>query len=91
MVDWEARQSEFLKDLLQAAIHFGNFDHLTTWSATLAKEAHDLLKSMGFYFFDRAGSLTCDVHLPSILTKSLRQGVLEDECLSGCRLLDLGH
>lgn len=90
IVDWEANQSEVFKGLFQATILLGNFDRLTTWSATLADETHDLLKNMGFYFLDRVGSLTRDVRLPSIFTKSLCHGVLEDEWrLGGHRLVDL--
>ncbi|WP_454062767.1 GNAT family N-acetyltransferase [Candidatus Nitrospira salsa] len=92
IVDWEAKQSEVLKDLLQAAIHFGNFDHLTIWSATLADETHDLLQSMGFYFLDSVGSVTRDVRLPSILAKPIRQDILNGEWRFGeRRLLDLDN
>ena len=90
IVDWEAKQSEVFKSLLQATVQLGNFEHLTTWSATLAKETQELFKSMGFYFLDQVGSLTHDLRLPSIFTKSLGQGGLEDEWrLGGCGLLGL--
>jgi GNAT superfamily N-acetyltransferase len=50
IVDWEATTPEVRAELLQAAVSWGRFRELATWSVTLPGETLRLLEEAGFAF-----------------------------------------
>jgi hypothetical protein len=89
-VDWEATNAQVRADLLQAAIHWGNFPELTIWSATLPDEAKTLLNNTGFE--QRGGEGNLARYLPTVLVRPIRDEMLKDDwVLADRRLLDVDN
>jgi GNAT superfamily N-acetyltransferase len=87
IVDWEAANAQVRADLLWAAIHLGNFDGLTIWSATLSNEVKRLLRRAGFKASTR--TRRAKDYLPTVLMRPLQHAMLEcDWVLANRRLLD---
>ncbi len=92
IVDWEATDSQVGADLLQAAIHWGDFDDLNIWSGTLSDEAKKLLRNAGFKVLDETKWKTRDVTRPTVLVRPIHQEMLEaDWVLADLQLLDLAN
>ena len=90
IVDWEATNAQVRADLLQAAIRWGNFAHLTIWSATLPDEAKTLLQITDFKELEGKGNMT-RFH-PTVLVRPIRDEMLKgDWVLADRRLLDLAN
>jgi len=90
IVDWEATNAEVRADLLQAAIRWGNFAHLTIWSATLLDEVKTLLQITDFKELESKGNMTRD--FPTVLVRPIRDEMLKgDWVLADRRLLDLAN
>jgi len=90
IVDWEATNAQVRADLLQAAIHWGNFPELTIWSATLPDEAKTLLNNTGFE--QRGGEGNLARYLPTVLVRPIRDEMLKDDwVLADRRLLDVDN
>lgn len=88
IVDWEANNMQVRADLLQAAIHWGNFVDLRTWSATLPQDAKTLLQNTGFNSADETGSIPGTYS--TVLARPVRDEMLKaDWVLANRRLLDL--
>jgi hypothetical protein len=88
IVDWEAGREEARADLLQAAIAWGRFPELVSWSATLPDEARRGLDAQGFVPLDEPGRFLR--HRPSLLVRPTRDEELRGEWMIGPRrLLDL--
>ena len=88
IVDWEATNHQVRADLLQAAIRWGCFHHLSIWCATLPEETDSLLQGAGFQHMDEAGSVTSESR--PLLIRPVRDEMLNaDWVLAGLRLLDL--
>jgi GNAT superfamily N-acetyltransferase len=89
IVDWEVSNVQVWAGLLQAAIGWGNFDKLTIWSATLSDETNAILQEMDFKFVNKTGRITQDIDLTSIMTRPVRQDMLQtDWVVADRRLLD---
>ncbi len=97
IVDWEATSENVSDDLLQAAVKWGGFDELTTWSQALPSQARTLLQKNGFRFFDRNESLgrayRLGIHRPRVLVRAIQEEMLgeADWVLAGRRVLDPGN
>jgi hypothetical protein len=90
IVDWEATNAKVRADLLQAAIHWGNFDNLTIWSSTLPDEAKRLLQITDFKELESKGNMTRD--FPTVLVRPIRDEMLKgDWVLADRQLLDLAN
>jgi hypothetical protein len=90
IVDWEATNAQARADLLQAAIHWGNFGSLTIWSATLPDEAKTLLQIADFKELEGTGNTTR--YVPTVLVRPIRDEMLKgDWVLADRRLLDLAN
>ncbi|MGH7799581.1 MAG: GNAT family N-acetyltransferase [Thermodesulfobacteriota bacterium] len=88
IVDCEAANPRIRVELLKAAIHLGNFDVLTIWSATLSDEAKILLQDTGFNYSDKTESIAR--YRPTILVRPVRDEMLRtDWVLVNRQLLDL--
>ena len=89
IVDWDAIDGQIWNDLLQAAIRWGNFNHISIWSAALPEDVKRLLRKAGFAFRDKTGSATRDVRGENILVKSINQKIPQPNWIMGGRdLLD---
>jgi hypothetical protein len=90
IVDWEAVSPQVWAKLLSTAVAWGNFDHLSTWSATLSDDAHRILKDLGFVSTNQEpGART---HDPSVLVRPLHvQGLQNKHALIDNRILHLGN
>ncbi len=72
IVDWEAANSLVRKELLQAAVQWGNFDNLVVWSGTLPDQTKSLLGECGFSLFPKAEPDQENVVYPSFLVGAIR-------------------
>jgi hypothetical protein len=89
-VDWEANDMQVRTDLLQAAIHWGNFVDLRTWSATLPQETKTLLQNTGFNSVDETVSMPGSYS--TVLVRPVHDEMLmADWVFAGRRLLDLAN
>jgi len=88
IVDWEATNMQVRTDLLQTAIHLGNFNVLSIWSATLSDEIKILLQNTGFNPQKEVKSIT--KFRPTILVRPVRDEMLKTNwVIANRRLLDL--
>lgn len=88
IVDWEATNMQVRTDLLQTAIHLGNFNVLSIWSATLLDEIKILLQNTGFNPQKEVKSIT--KFRPTILVRPVRDEMLKTNwVIANRRILDL--
>jgi GNAT superfamily N-acetyltransferase len=57
IADWEAPDPAVRENLLRAALHWGRFGEITTWSATLSDETRAILARAGFRSVTEGGEL----------------------------------
>jgi hypothetical protein len=89
IMDWEASHEEVRAALLQAAIVWGQFPELVSWSATLPEGARRALDENRFAPVDGPPQSLPRVQ-PSVLVRPTRDEWLRDEWVVGTRrLLDL--
>jgi hypothetical protein len=97
IVDWEATNSRLRHDLLQTAMEWGEFDDVTTWTATLPSEVKTLLRNAGFNILDKSesvgGTYNADGHRRTVLVKAVRQDMQKDTdwVIGNRQLLDLDN
>jgi GNAT superfamily N-acetyltransferase len=92
IVDWEASSKEAQTDLLRAALHWGDFDTMTIWSASLPDEVKVLLSECNFHFLEEAYSLENALYCPSILVRPVRPEMLQrDWVFADRQLLDMSN
>lgn len=72
IVDWEATSEQVRSDLLHAAIHWGNFEKLTTFQATLSKGTKRLLQENRFVPVKGKGLL--ERSRPTVLIRPTQNG-----------------
>jgi hypothetical protein len=95
IVDWEASDARVREELLRAALRWGGFDALATWSRSLPADARALLQRNGFRLADPPASLgrayRLDIARPRVLERGVGSEALrqDDWALAGRRLLDL--
>jgi GNAT superfamily N-acetyltransferase len=93
IVDWEATNARVRADLLQAAIHCGQwygFGSLLIWSATLPDETIALLQKSDFKSSENSGSITR--FGPTVLIRPVHDEMLKgDYYFADRRLLDLAN
>jgi hypothetical protein len=87
--DWEAITDRTRKDLLEAAIRYGRFSELVTWTVTLPESTKGLLEDAGFGPVDHA--YRARGH-PTILIRPVRDEDLQKEwIIADRRLLDVAN
>jgi GNAT superfamily N-acetyltransferase/acyl carrier protein len=90
IVDWEANTASIRAALLRAAVEWGNFDELATWSGTLPEDARHLLRETGFTRVSASGGLRVAQH--TMLAKDLAATDPEGAwMLNGRSVLDLNR
>jgi hypothetical protein len=57
IADWEAPDPAVRENLLRAALHWGRFGEITTWSATLSQDTRAILARAGFRAVAEGGDL----------------------------------
>jgi GNAT superfamily N-acetyltransferase len=95
IVDWEARDTRVLAELLEAALGWGRFDDLIVWTSTLPAEGHALLFDSGFVAVATTESIgqafRTKAVRPTVLVRAVRPGVApaRDWQVDGRPVLDL--
>jgi hypothetical protein len=89
IADWEVASAEIWADLLDAAIGWGRFESLTTWSATLGDETKALLLSRGFEPVVQSAGPAGETYAPALLIRLMRPAPqASDWVVAGRKLLD---
>jgi hypothetical protein len=87
-VDWEGVDSDVKARLLDAALAWGEFAAVNTWSSTLPASTRECLSNAGFLSPDDAAR--SGRRRPAVLVRSVQEkGIGADWLLQGSRLLDL--
>jgi hypothetical protein len=87
IIGLEAINARVRSDLLHAAVHFGHFDKLAVWSASLQNEEKTLLKNYGFKYLNE--KLSVEHSVPMVFVMALRDALPHSEWLIGnLRLLN---
>jgi Acetyltransferase (GNAT) domain len=97
IVDWEATNIRVRADLLQAAMQWGKFNELTSWTATLPTEVKTLLRNADFSILGKTESLgraySEGAPRPTVLLRAVRPDMSKeaDWVMGHRRLLDLDN
>ena len=92
IVDWEATSTQIRDDLIRMAIQQGNFNVLTTWSATLQSAAMEVLQDNGFRLLEEAESPTQATYRHTLLLRPILAEKLDlDWEFADRRLLDMSN
>jgi hypothetical protein len=97
IVDWEAATPRARKELLDAALRWGEFETVRIWCATLPDEAKTLLAGAGFEPWEtREGhgrGLYASAHRGGVLVRRLHDETLKssDWTLGNRKVLDMSH
>ena len=87
-MDWEGIDGDVKTRLLDAALAWGEFAAVNTWSNTLPASIRECLSNAGFLSPDDAGR--SGRRRPAVLVRSVQEnGIGADWLLQGSRLLDL--
>jgi hypothetical protein len=90
IADWEATNLQTRSELLEAALHLGNFDAISIWTATLPDGVQDLLEENGFKVLSEKKGI--EQSRPTILVRPVRDDMLKtDWIIADIRLLELAN
>jgi len=91
IVDWEATDTQIRSDLLHAAIHLGNFECLTIWTAALPNPTKMLLKKTGFKCLENSENIRQGC-IPNLLVRHLYDKIpKENWILANRHLLNMSN
>ena len=88
LVDWEATTSDVRRDLLRAALNWGRFKSVTTWSQGLQDETLNLLHKEGFRSKNEWEAVKA--YRPGILIRSFSTQNYDESAIVGRRCLFRG-
>ena len=86
IVDWEGTTPRIRSDLLRAAVEWGDFGELSIWTATLSREARELLSGAAFV----PAPVRTSLDSPNVLALATRPED-PDPTVAGRRLMDIGE
>ena len=90
IADWEATNLQTRSELLEAALHLGNFDAISIWTATLPDGVQDLLEENGFKVLSEKKGI--EQSRRTILVRPVRDDMLKtDWIIADIRLLELAN